>query len=263
MSTVSLKKSGAHMSFISKKVNGIIKRLRCANYGMFYLKNADFRIPHVLKVNGTKKNFQFIDVTDGSFISEFTQICLNDCYHLKFLKRKLIQVDNIVDIGANQGLFLLAARQVFPSAAITGYEPNRNLSAVLDHNAELLTARIYYEAVLDDCMVQVNLVGSDLATTTSPSLEGTVQAISLKTLVDRHGSIDILKLDCEGAEWQLLLDETGWLNVKALVMEYHLWGKNGATTGDMMDLLDSINFKVLNHTIITSEQGLIIAMNKF
>ncbi|RZK11526.1 MAG: hypothetical protein EOO43_19300, partial [Flavobacterium sp.] len=160
---------------MESKFSGIVKRMKCFKYGMFYLRNTQFVIPKLLKINGKKKQLKFLDVADGSFVSEFTQICLYDCYHLADLKKKLPKIETIIDVGANQGLFLIAARQLFPSARIIGYEPNKNLETTLSHNARQLNATIYFEAVMkEDCMVKLNFTESDLATSATESNDGTV-----------------------------------------------------------------------------------------
>ncbi|HET7115943.1 MAG TPA: FkbM family methyltransferase, partial [Hanamia sp.] len=179
------------------------------------------------------------------------------------LKKKLGNVKAIVDVGANQGVFVIAARQFFPEAKIDCYEPNPQLADTLNFNAAQLNATPYLEAVMQyDCKVNLHFTESDLATTASKSDTGNVIGSSLATVIKRIGKIDILKLDCEGAEWGLLEDNENWKQVKSLSMEYHLWGKEGAKIEHLFTLLDSIHFELMHHTIYNSQQGLIVAINK-
>ena len=60
------------------------------------------------------------------------------------------------------------------------------------------------------------------------------------------GTIDILKLDCEGAEWGLFSAPTLWHNVRWLTMEYHLWAKKGSTHDDMPGVVQRLGFEVLS-----------------
>jgi hypothetical protein len=39
------------------------------------------------------------------------------------------------------------------------------------------------------------------------------------------GTVDVLKLDCEGAD--IFTDVAAWRHVRTLVMEYHLWARHG------------------------------------
>lgn len=240
-------------------MNGIKRRIHSVKYGMFYWRNSDYKIPGTMKINGKRIRLKVEDMN----IIEFTGICINDCYHLGFLKKKLGSVKTIVDVGANQGMFLIAARQFFPGATIHCYEPNPHLIDTLSFNAKHLNATPYFEAVMqEDCKVDLHFTESDLATTTSESLGGNVTGSSLTTLIKRIGGIDILKLDCEGAEWGLLTNTESWKQVKSLSMEYHSWGKANSKVEDLFQLLNSIHFKLVHHTIYNAQQGLIVAINK-
>jgi FkbM family methyltransferase len=247
------------MNFFENKLNGIRRRINSVKYGMFYLRNSDYKIPEVLTINGRKKKFH----VESMDIIEFTAICINDCYHLKYLKRKLGSIKTIVDIGANCGMFAIAARQLFPKAKIDCYEPNPHLAGTLRFNAKQLDSIPYFEAVMKyDCKVKLNFTESDLATTAIETEGGSVIGSSLTTVLKRIGNIDIIKLDCEGAEWDLLEDKENWKKVKSLTMEYHLWAKKGSKLTDIFRLLDAINFKFVHHVIHDSQQGLIVAVNK-
>ena len=159
------------MSFFESKISGLKRRLLCIKYGMLYFRNTDFKIPNSLLINGSRKELELKGMNENEFIS----ICINDCYHLNALKRHLKTVDSIVDIGAKQGMFLIAARQHFPKARITGYEPNTQLQDVLNYNANQLDCNVFYEAVMkNDCKVSLNFQESDLATTVSESDTGSV-----------------------------------------------------------------------------------------
>lgn len=247
------------MNFIQNKLNGINRRINSMKYGMFYWRNVDYKIPEILTINGTKKKFR----VEGMNINEFTGICINDCYHLGYFKKKLGIVNTIVDVGANSGMFTIAARQLFPDAKIHCYEPNPHLAETLNFNTKQLDAVPYMEAVMQhDCKVNLNFTESDLATTASETEGGNVKGSSLATIIKRIGAIDILKLDCEGTEFGILEDLKSWKHIKSLSMEYHLWGKPGSKVEDIFHLLDAVNFKLIHHTVYNAQQGLMVAINK-
>ncbi len=226
---------------------------------MFYWRNSDYKISEILTINRKKKKFMVKNMN----IIEFTGICINDCYHLGFLKKKLGTVKTIVDVGANSGMFAIAARQLFPQAKIHCYEPNPNLAESLSFNAKQLDAVPYFEAVMkNDCKVNLNFTESDLATTANEADGGNITGSSLATVIKRIGQIDILKLDCEGAEWGVLEDTERWNQVKSLSMEYHLWGKDSSRVEDLFQLLKDINFELIHHSLYNSQQGLMVAINK-
>ena len=247
------------MNFLKKKYSGIIKRIKSASYGIFYAKSADFKIPKSLKINGKYKDFKFIDIQSPPFVYEFTQICLNDCYHLTTLKKELEKVKTIIDIGANQGLFTLAARKHFPGATIYCYEPNSQLHPILSQNAESLNSKVYYEAVTkEDCKVVLEFGETDMHTQTHNSLDGKVTGTSLRKAIERAGGkVDLLKIDCEGAEWDLFEDEKVWKDVRGLTMEYHLWAKKGSSFIEVATILKRLNFKILFHDRLSESFGIV------
>ena len=229
---------------------------------MFYFRNKDFKIPENIKINGRFYPIKFIDSCSKGFIYEFTETCLNDCYQLKVLKKHLGNVKIIVDVGANQGLFSLSARQQFPNSAIHDYEPNRGLENILSPNAEKLHSKVYYEAVTrKDCKVLLEFGETNMHTRTHCSTDGEITGTSLRQVIERaEGKVDLLKLDCEGAEWELFDDEDSWRDIRGLTMEYHLWAKEGSSFNDIKSILEKLNFKILSHNPLSDSFGIVAAI---
>ncbi|KAA9036394.1 FkbM family methyltransferase [Ginsengibacter hankyongi] len=251
-------------SFFSKKYDGLLMRLKYSTLGIFYLKSSDIRIPNELKINGRFKRMNFLDRTHKFFSYEFREICINDCYQLHLLKRQLNKVENIIDIGANQGLFTIAARQQFPKANISCYEPNKELQNVLDYNLKQLNAEVWYEAVTkEDCKVELEFGETDLQNKTKVSLNGEIPGTAFRRVIKKAGgSVDLLKLDCEGAEWALFEDEDSWQKIRGLTMEYHLWARDGSSFNDIKTILEKLNFKILSHNPLSDSFGIIAAIKK-
>ena len=68
-----------------------------------------------------------------------------------------------------------------------------------------------------------------------------IQQVSFRKAIDRLGGpIDIVKLDCEFAEWDLFKDQKAWQSVKYLTMEYHLW-PGYSTAQNVKDMCNKIN----------------------
>lgn len=239
-------------------------RWRAHQYGIHYLSSSGFHIPKQLKVGGAKKPFEFDASSGPEFMYEFREICINDCYQLHTLKKIMPEVKTIVDIGANQGLFTLAARQFFAKARIECYEPNGQLKDRLSHNAQMLGAQVYYEAATQtDCRMELEFDGSDLHTQAKTQQEGSVQGRAFKKIIERAGgSIDILKMDCEGGEWGLLEDRESWSFVNAITMEYHLWAKPGSKVETIIEILTGFGFEILHHQGIDEKFGLMTAIRK-
>lgn len=237
-------------------------RLKSYAYGIAYWRNADFAIPGVLRINGKKKPVKFLEPANSGFMYEFTEICLKDCYQLALLKKQLGAVNAIVDIGANQGLFAIAARQHFSKAAISCWEPNKELREVLDINTAAAQAEVFYEAVTrEDCKVTLRFGETDLHTIAQPGQTGEIPGTAFQEVIERAGgSIDILKMDCEGGEWPILEDKDSWTKVRAVTMEYHLWAKEGSSVDELKQILNNLGFQIIVHNPLNIEFGLITAV---
>ncbi|MGA3186194.1 MAG: FkbM family methyltransferase [Bryobacteraceae bacterium] len=148
-----------------------------------------------------------------------------------------------MDIGANIGLFTLAARRQFVNAEIHCYEPN---PSVLDHlrsHCASVGAHLN-EAAVGKTNGEVSLEISDnsLHTVTKVSTKGGVRLESFSSVIAGIGNVDLLKLDCEGAEWDIFQCEDAWKAVRSLTMEYHLWAKPESTTDDLQQQLLGLGF---------------------
>lgn len=248
--------------WIKQKIDGLKFRLQSRNYGIMYGRSSEFSIPDKLQFEGEYRHFKFNRLNEKGFEYEFAETCLRDAYKLRSIKKK-IKVSRIVDIGANQGLFLLAARKEFPNATIHGYEPNADLEKYLSHNAAHVDTMIFQEAVAQtNGFVDLEFGDSDLETRTVFSNSGRIVAVDLDTVIKRiGGSIDILKMDCEGAEWDIL-NSPGFENVRSITMEYHLWAKPGMKVSEVEKILTSLDYKVIHKSELTDSFGLITAIRE-
>lgn len=177
---------------------------------------------------------------DADFISCF----LRNTYGLG---RMLEPVRTIIDVGANVGFFSLAARGHYPNAIIHAYEPNPRILPFLLANTSELRVQIHPEAVGDrDCRVAMIDVGpSDQARTCiCESDDQAIRQVTIETLLDRiGGSIDLLKLDCEGAEWEILKPNRRWASVRNIRVEYHLYERGSVP--ELRAVLAELGFRVI------------------
>jgi FkbM family methyltransferase len=178
------------------------------------------------------------------------------------LKDRLGDVGSIVDIGANQGLFMVAARNRFPQADIAAYEPNPHIREVVSWNAESLGIHFFQEAVTkEDGLMDLCFSDSDLHTTARISSTGAVTGTAFRKVIERAGGrIDILKVDCEGGEWDMFDDEGAWSRVRGLTMEYHLWAKEGSTAANIKNILEKLGFTILSLDELSDRYGLVTAV---
>jgi FkbM family methyltransferase len=176
---------------------------------------------------------------------ELNEIVIGDCYGLRRLRGK---VSTVLDVGANVGLFSIAARHSFRDAAIHAYEPNPGMEPYLRAHCSKLGVECFMEAVGDrEGMVALETTTDSLHGRTEITTGDGIVQVSLQRAIERLGGrVDLVKLDCEGAEWTLLSNIDRWKDVTYLRMEYHLWAAPGKTIDDLLCLIDRIGFECTN-----------------
>lgn len=140
----------------------------------------------------------------------------------------------IVDIGANIGSASLWFALQAPHARIVAVEPDRDVARRCRDNVarNRLDGRITVEhgAVGDragTAFVQRGRTTGTTAVAVEAMRDGdeAVQMLTLGALLERHGmpTVDVLKLDCEGAEYEILLSASPAVlaRVQRIVGEVH------------------------------------------
>lgn len=160
----------------------------------------------------------------------FFEIFANGCYR-RGLPAAL--AGDVVDIGANIGAFTLDAATRYRAAVVHAYEPDPETCAVLRRNVEAnglsSRVRIWNEAVAGHSGT-VRLWRGDGSVVASahlpPATRGEpcdVPAVTLEDVVARtSGRIGVLKMDCEGAEAEILETAGPALDaIQFVVAEFH------------------------------------------
>ncbi len=141
----------------------------------------------------------------------------------------------IVDIGAAIGEFSLLVAAYDPAASIFAYEPfpesveifRENIAANGIRNITLIPKAVWKtDTTLQlDFSLQEPLQITSNETGEQESRQVKVQAISLQEVLrsNQLKSVDLVKLDCEGAEFDILLGSKPEIvkKFKRIVMEYH------------------------------------------
>jgi FkbM family methyltransferase len=181
-------------------------------------------------------------------------------------------VHAIVDIGAHIGLFSLFASWCFPHATIYAYEPAPANFQVLAENVRrnpaarikafpLAVTRERAEAVLH--LMQETGCHSLLASADSFN-HVPVQTVDLETVIANSGNsrIDFLKMDCEGAEYEILQDKSQLLSdrVRHLAMEYH--ETDDHKVAELESLLKAADFDWQLYPQPEWRTGILIAQNR-
>ncbi len=224
-------------------------RRRAAAYGIPFTRARSLAVPRSLVIAGVRRDVSL--PSDWGALVTVYEVLLDDCYGLEALPR----VRTILDIGANSGIFLLAARNRFPGATIHAYEPDAEHHPYLAHQAELTAATWFPEAVGAEAgTVRLVRDAGLYASRTEADRAGGVRQVALAEALARlGGAADLVKLDIEGGERELLAEQAPWRAVRYLTLEYH--DDEGRTT---LDVVRSLGFAVLRHRPV-GPHGLLVA----
>jgi FkbM family methyltransferase len=223
----------------SRLVTLLRRSLTAARFGFVFLGTTKTRFPKTVTLFGEQRILT--TPNDCGYLNDVINIWLDDEYGLRKCSRP---PRTIVDIGANIGLFSLWARHCFPDAVIHAYEPNSRVIPYTRSNLSGTRVKVFQEGVgaqqgnatmLDDR-------DSRMASTTA-SADGDVTITSLANVIERiGGSVDLIKFDCEGAEWEILTDRPSLKKVAVIRMEYHLGGR--ASIADFTECIENVDFTV-------------------
>lgn len=170
----------------------------------------------------------------------FKEIFVEDFYCIKDLLRGLGDRPLVIDVGANRGLFCALMLSKKPGAVIMAYEPLPDNVAALSKFKEINKERTqdlhcFAEAVSGTGEGQITLFrgGSELGSIASiyrefdkrNLTEITVPATSLSRIIQNleGRKVDVLKIDCEGAEYPILYNSSHDVLTRAdrIVIEAH------------------------------------------
>jgi FkbM family methyltransferase len=227
------------MSLLARLPTMLRQRYRALRLGVLMGRTSRFQLPRRIRLGGRWVEANFPDET-GVRVA-FLELLLSDCYGLCAAPR---DVRTVLDVGANVGIFCLAARAAFPRALIHAYEPNRALEPYLSVQARHADSRVFYEAVTrEGGTVSLDVQPDSVQSSTRATSDGTIPATAFRETVRRlGGQVDFAKVDCEGAEWEFLDDVDAWRGVREVAMEYHV--RPGKSHADASDALARLGFVV-------------------
>ena len=246
------------MQLINQLRKLLKRKANAKKFGLNFVRTAKFQQFDSLVVNGKTIQLQVPESYDTWLIQ--LEIFIDDCYRLQEFANK--DVSTILDVGANLGLFSVAARAFFEQATIHAYEPNPNLLTYLSHQADVGKFQCFSEAIGTQngyCSLIFN-EAPGLTQSRLNDAAGRITQTSLKTAIERlGGSVDIAKVDIEGAEWELFEEQDMWQPIKTLVMEYHLCEKV-PTVESAIAQVEKLGFSLISQEIVfQNSTGIIIA----
>ena len=136
----------------------------------------------------------------------------------------------IFDCGANWGLSLIFFKQLYPNSEIIAYEPDPEIFKILTENISRhnfrgiqLENKAVWKADTELTFApDGGLGGSIKELGIKRKREIKIQAIRLKNELTRYEAIEFLKMDIEGAEYEVLNDcKNNLSHVQNMFVEYH------------------------------------------
>ena len=155
----------------------------------------------------------------------FKETVIDDCYRLSSLKDPKV----IIDIGAAYGDFSWYAKKLYPSAQVIAYEPDPFHTALLNKNIVPLGCMMKQEAVGATGQVEM-ILHSDHTQSSAHTVKGIqpisthqVTSVTLHDALKEYDSVDLVKIDCEGAEKEIFehADPKVFSKIKRFSIEYH------------------------------------------
>lgn len=140
----------------------------------------------------------------------------------------------IIDCGANIGMSVLYFKKLFPSSHIIAFEANPHVFKLLEQNMEVNSINnvLLHNVALYDHETEISFFIGDNIGTLGGSInkdrgganELKVRTEKLSQYLKKYESVDLIKMDVEGAELNIIADlmESSSINIaKEYIIEYH------------------------------------------
>jgi FkbM family methyltransferase len=154
----------------------------------------------------------------------------------------------IYDCGSNAGTSCAFFKKVYPSSSIKAFEADPVITGILKSNIErneLTDIEVINKAVwINDDGVILNLEGADASSIFTAGNGQNVESLRLKDLLDAESKVDMLKIDIEGAEYEVIIDCKDSLSkVKNIFIEYHSYTNSRQKLSELLQVLEQNNFR--------------------
>lgn len=239
----------ANNFFWSNIINGVQKKIRTlttnpyrkVNIGWIKLKYYKHLPPGKIRSHKLfNKTFYFYSPPE--LLHGLKEIFIEDIY-----KQQLPDKGFVIDCGANIGMSVIYIKQHFPNAEIIAFEPDEINFDLLTKNIKSFGysgVKLYKEAVwkANTTLLFSNesSMGSRIEIDNNNNTKE-VKASRLKDFITRN--VDFLKIDIEGAEYEVLKDIADKLSfVNNLFLEYHGKFDQNNELAEMINIVKEAGF---------------------
>lgn len=158
-----------------------------------------------------------------------SEVFVSDCYQIGNLFKSGFDPKLVVDVGTHMGFFGKLVHAYWPECKVIGFEPEKELYEVASRNngGNVWNFAVRYDG-RNDFYISPKTGGSVVYDATvnfseTIPLEYIHRRVLTVPLEIIQGEIDLLKLDCEGSEFDILCGMTEPMRkrIKRIVGEYH------------------------------------------
>jgi FkbM family methyltransferase len=239
---------------LKRLVNSFLNIDNWLNFWKFYYSNKNGKYFQAQFRNG------LIAEVHPELIPVFDEIFLRDIYNFNI--KKITDSPTIIDIGANIGYFSIYISSKLPKAKIIAFEPVPSNYKLLQHhktinNLDSLT--LDNRAVMGDkASIELGYndsikfqIGASMLSREMFTKSIQVEAISIPDIFKEYkiDHLDLLKIDCEGAEYNILFNcpKQYYQKIKKIAIEVHSWvPETEGSIKKLTDFLRGHGFKVKN-----------------
>jgi FkbM family methyltransferase len=202
------------------------------------------KVPSNVNLFGSQISFP-----DGYwFLHSMKEIFVEEVY--KFQCRKADPF--VIDCGANIGLSVIYFKRRFPQSKIIAFEPDAAIFQTLKGNiaqfdyedVQLINKGVWEKETTLSFLAEGTLGGrvvDDRASSCRSDIIS-IQTVRLKDYL--RDQVDFLKIDIEGAEYEVLLDCADFLNnVQYLFVEYHSTASESQKLDEILSIITNSGFR--------------------
>ncbi len=195
--------------------------------------------------------YQFEVVDCASFLAQFDEIFVQRIYSF----RAETQSPVIVDCGANIGMSCAYFKELIPESTVIAFEADPAIAKVLANNIKnncISGVAVVEKAVwVDDNGVDFSSDGADGGSIQGPGRSVKVPSVRLRRQIEEiDTTVDMLKIDVEGAETDILIDSREVLDrVQNIFVEFHAWRDKPQRLDELLQVLRGSNFRYHIHSM--------------
>ncbi len=237
---------------ITNILNGIGKRLRKKTAASNYTKISwlgEKLLKHQDDQSVKQRNFGEFTlnyIRPYEVIKTYKEIFTEEIYKFKSDATHPV----IIDCGANIGLSTLYFSIAYPNSKVYAFEPDETLFKLLESNIaanQLSNVHLHKEAVwIENTILSFSNKGSEASQIDTTGQSATkVKAIQLAAFLSNFERVDFLKMDIEGAEFEVVKDCKDQLaKVQNFFLEYHGTSNETNKLIELLEIVKKAGLKV-------------------